>query len=217
MAEINIGIVCSCMPIIFVLFKSMLEKSVSWASKIWSSRSTSRRLGPKSMDLSTTGASSSQMNPYKEVGNKQETLPQVPQGTLTGLRSFMRNAGRSRPMKTQTTVTVNDVVLTPMSGEYDYYGQQRGGLFGRQPGQYYQTPIGQVYGEQRIQVHQEQGGQIHEEQEGSSHRGHFREALEEYQGHDYYNQDQNRQFTEEHNSYDYLGQLREASAVGVAR
>lgn len=141
------------MPVVFVLFKGVMEKSASWVSRMWSSRTRSSRArgaaggggGPggtgKSFDPSTGATSSSRgggHNPYQEVGGSgghksKSYLPQVPRGAMTGLRSFVRNVGRSRPLPATTATRTQqddyapqtDVMLTMMSADYDYHGHIR--------------------------------------------------------------------------------------------
>lgn len=193
-----------------------MEKSASWVSKLWSSSRSSRRGGaPKSFDPSTTGASSG--NPYKEVGGRRDGqgLPQVPRGALTGLRSFVRNVGRSRqvPATTQRSSTTavgspDDVMLTMMSAEYDYHGHIRNSAsvvaksasISKNSGQP-EAVTRSIQDPEQIPPH----GQAHT-------LGHFRETFQGPVPDDLHNQ-----FVEEYGAHDYLGQLRKTSTIGQAR
>lgn len=92
-AELNVGLMCCCLPVIFVLFKSVgIRSETTWASIRGWLRAWSR--GTSSSKMSST-----QVIPIKSPGDSSgsgpETLPQVPKGTLSGLMSFVR--GGSRP------------------------------------------------------------------------------------------------------------------------
>ncbi|KUI66481.1 hypothetical protein VM1G_02343 [Cytospora mali] len=112
-SELNFGIICACMPVVFVLFKGAAVETASWVAKLrsWSSRSRNKT------DI--------EMQPCTEEG--KVLLPSVPRGTLTGLRSFMRGAGRSRPADTQVSSkeVSHEEVLTYVSADYDYHTQLR--------------------------------------------------------------------------------------------
>lgn len=217
------------MPVIFVLFKGLLEKSVSWVSKLWSSRSRSSRRGvldAKSLDPSTgaTGSSSRGGNPYREVrgDDRKGLLPQVPRGALTGLRSFVRNVGRSRPLPaTQTNVTDrvgdgDDVMLTMMSAEYDYHGHIRNdsgvGESGARGFSSNNKSVGQLP-EPTTKSMTSPGRQLQTVQsQGQQSKGHFTEGFN-----DSVPTNLHHQFVEDHNAHDYLGQLRKTSTIGQAR
>ncbi len=98
---------CACMPVIFVMFKGVAQNTLSWAAKLksWTTRSKS--------DV--------EMQPYVEV--EHGNLPQVPRGTLRGLRSFMQRVHRSRPTDTGLMLTQpsHGEVLTYVSTDYDYH------------------------------------------------------------------------------------------------
>lgn len=218
------------MPIIFVLFKGIMEKSASWVSKLWSSRS-SRRAGPKSFDPSTgTGATSSSANPYKEVGYRHDDdnnngrggfLPQVPRGAMTGLRSFVRNVGRSRPVPGTTVHATqqDDIMLTMMSADYDYHGhirQSSTGLNGGSgAGPVVSTAGGLKSGSPAVPTTRAVPlpGPEQEPQSQGHGMGHFREGLSP----DPVTNDLHTQFLEDYHGHDYLGQLRKASTIGQAQ
>lgn len=50
-------------------------------------------------------------------------LPQVPQTTMTGLRSLFDKFGNSKAEKTQAAVFADDLNLTMMRVDYDYHWQ----------------------------------------------------------------------------------------------
>ncbi|KAI1284151.1 hypothetical protein F5Y07DRAFT_407642 [Xylaria sp. FL0933] len=109
--EINVGIMSSCMPVIFVLFRSFTTWSVSWVSRLRSvtSRARKQNHSAESGDI--------QLLHYNNMD--ESSLPTPPKGALTGLRSFMRNFNRTNPAKTQLT----NMSLTYASADYDYHAQ----------------------------------------------------------------------------------------------
>jgi hypothetical protein len=110
-AEINIGIACSCIPIVFVHFKSLGSLSGSWFSKI---RYMSGRKGSSGRG----GSTDKQILDSHEIEMGPAGLPQVPKGTMTGVRSFMRNFNRTNKVHmTQTGL------LSVDSLEYTYHDQ----------------------------------------------------------------------------------------------
>ncbi|KAI1408106.1 hypothetical protein F5Y13DRAFT_205087 [Hypoxylon sp. FL1857] len=106
-AELNFGIMCACMPVVFVLFKGITLETASWVAKLrfWTHRN--RR------DI--------EMQSYVAVN--EDHLPQVPTGTLGGLKSFMRRAYHSRAGETQLTLTpsTHGEFLTHVSADDEYH------------------------------------------------------------------------------------------------
>lgn len=118
-AEINIGIAASCMSVVFVLFKSSTEKTVLFVTKLWSSVTRRSQGGTKTPG----GASSISPGPYQEICNKD--LPKIPAAEVTGLRSFLRNIGRTNPVRGHRGQST--VMLTDMSEVNDYHDHLRNG------------------------------------------------------------------------------------------
>ncbi|KAK7190340.1 hypothetical protein DPSP01_006160 [Paraphaeosphaeria sporulosa] len=100
-AELNVGIICSCMPVIFVVVKSFSKKVTSTIR--------GRSSGSRSGELPTDGVPpncSSEAKPLKP-------LPAVPRGHLSTLMSFIRSGRRNN---TEAGSLVNgDLILTNMS------------------------------------------------------------------------------------------------------
>lgn len=97
-AEINLGIVCACVPAVFPLFKSLAETSTTrWYS--WRQYRLKYRTPSKSL-LSSTGGTD-------DISATQRGLPRVPKGHLNTLFSFVRGSdGDSRGEKSQGNITV---------------------------------------------------------------------------------------------------------------
>lgn len=111
------------MPVIFVLFKGLKEKTVTWLSKL---RSTSRRT--KSSDQSTAVASNNVQKHYKmDNGGDVHRLMDLSGGTLTETPALADKVGHKRHMRTQTAESIDAVPLPLMQLEEDsYHGQLRG-------------------------------------------------------------------------------------------
>uniref|UniRef100_A0A0B7KC78 Rhodopsin domain-containing protein n=1 Tax=Bionectria ochroleuca TaxID=29856 RepID=A0A0B7KC78_BIOOC len=110
-AEINMGIICSCMPVIIILFKGFNSWSTQFLSRIRSSISNSRKFSDRSKD--------SDIEMLRYEGIEENGLPEVPRGTMTGMRTFMSNFNRTRPAKMQTEL------LTVASADLNYHAQLR--------------------------------------------------------------------------------------------
>lgn len=123
------GILCSCIPVAFVLFKGMVEKSSTWASHFWYNFT-----GGYHRTTDPSGPRKGQMNQLQHhQANYDAKLPQVPKATMTGLRSFFDRFGQSKAEKTHATVYTDDLNLTVMSVDYDYHQQLRAGSMDRRP------------------------------------------------------------------------------------
>ncbi|KAI8950520.1 hypothetical protein F4801DRAFT_590342 [Xylaria longipes] len=109
--EINVGIMSSCMPVIFVLFKSFTTWSASWVTKLWSLTSRSQR--------QNNSTQSNDIQPPHYSMMDERNLPAAPKASLTRLKLLMRNFDRTNPAKTQTT----KLSLAYVSIDYDYHTQ----------------------------------------------------------------------------------------------
>ncbi|ROV92952.1 hypothetical protein VSDG_06388 [Cytospora chrysosperma] len=123
-AEINSGVVCSCMPVIFVLFKGTLDKLVGWLSGLLHLITGHSR---DSSNMGPNGGNDIHITLYKCVDGGGQELPQVPKGTVTGLRSFVRNFGRTDVEKTEGHLSTDGNMLTVVSEVYDYHQHFRDG------------------------------------------------------------------------------------------
>lgn len=123
------GILCSCIPVIFVLFKGAMETSSTWASRFWYNLTGGYRKGS-----GPSGGSEGQMNalPYRQVDN-EHNLPQVPKATMTGLRTFLGRVGRTKAEKTEASMFTDDLNLTAVSVDYDYHRHLREGSMDKRP------------------------------------------------------------------------------------
>jgi len=102
--ELSIGIICSCMPVIFVLLKGMLKKEY-FSYLIRYFRTFTRR--------HSGGSTEKQEKP------QQVELPVIPKATVTGLRSFIRKFHLSSHAQTGTVSSYDD--LTSMNSTNDDY------------------------------------------------------------------------------------------------
>lgn len=122
-AEINIGVLCSCIPVAFVLFKGMTERSITWANHFWNNLTHGYRKAPDSKDAKRFQAKDSFSNQAQDI----ENLPRVPNATMTGALSFFDRLGRSKAEKTQAAMYTHNLNLTLMSVDHDYHKQLRAG------------------------------------------------------------------------------------------
>jgi hypothetical protein len=114
MSEINLGIACSCMPVVFVLFKGFSSRSASWISRIGSSLVPSNR-----KSTSRSAASGIRAPEYQKMDD--ESLPAIQRGTLTGLKDSMRNFNRKKPAT--RTIPMGTELMTIRSVDYSYHAQ----------------------------------------------------------------------------------------------
>ncbi|ROV89586.1 hypothetical protein VMCG_09947 [Cytospora schulzeri] len=117
-AEVNVGIVCSCMPVTFVLFKGTLDRSAAWLSGLL--HLTTGRT-PKPSGANSNGRRDEQIHPQKGADANSQKLPQIPKGTVTGLRSFVRNFGHRDIEKSAAHLSTDNIMLTVVSEDYDYH------------------------------------------------------------------------------------------------
>ncbi|KAI0146916.1 hypothetical protein GGR57DRAFT_506356 [Xylariaceae sp. FL1272] len=117
-AELNIGILCACMPVGFVVFRGLVlkvETSMWSLLKYFRSRS---RIPDASPDTNAeTGITEPATSP----------LPKIPRWNLTGLTSLFRNSQPEQP-KTESTSSLNATKPTYIeltSVDYDYHSQMK--------------------------------------------------------------------------------------------
>lgn len=124
------GILCSCIPVAFVLFKGMVEKSSTWSSYVWY-----KFTGGGSSRPTDSGGVSRGPNkqPLHAQPNYDQELPQVPKATMTGMRSFFDKFGHSTAEKTQGNANIDGMDMTLKSVDYDYHKQLRAGPVDRRP------------------------------------------------------------------------------------
>ncbi|KAK8074425.1 hypothetical protein PG997_009088 [Apiospora hydei] len=90
-AEVNIGILCACIPVFFVLFKPAIRKAETVFVYL------KGRLSPRANK--ENAATDVTALPPPEI------LKQVPSGTLSGLKSFFRKVGHTQDRESEKTAT----------------------------------------------------------------------------------------------------------------
>ncbi|KAI1750668.1 hypothetical protein F4782DRAFT_532153 [Xylaria castorea] len=113
-AEVNVGIVNSCMPVVFVLFKRFTSWSATFLSKI--KDITSRRNEPNSR----SDASDLRILQYHGIGENE--LPHPSSGGLTRLRSFIHNINRTKLSAANSSSAASEL-QTFQSMDYNYHAQ----------------------------------------------------------------------------------------------
>lgn len=102
------GIVCSCIPVAFVLFRGIAKKSSMWASHIWYNLTGGYR---KATEPSGDSEGLRALPLGQKVADDQE-LPHVPRATMAGLRSFLGRFGTTKAETAQTSVLTDGLRLT---------------------------------------------------------------------------------------------------------
>ncbi|KAI0599682.1 hypothetical protein F4775DRAFT_549401 [Biscogniauxia sp. FL1348] len=109
--ELNLGIICCCLPICFVLFKQLAERSRSTCVFIRGYINSYR----KNNTPQTT-------SPRAGTG-LPSNLPNFPKPTITRLRSMLRKTHRTQTSNTQTTDTIATTYLELQSIDLEYQAQ----------------------------------------------------------------------------------------------
>ncbi|RWA06921.1 hypothetical protein EKO27_g8182 [Xylaria grammica] len=114
-AELNVGILCACIPVFFVLFKGVVKRTES--SFLYLRGHLSPHGSRKGHNVDAA------QNPQPKI------MGLVPGGTLTGLRSIFRKAGRTQNQGTEKALTdaSGPEFLELQSIDYDYHAQLRRG------------------------------------------------------------------------------------------
>ncbi|TGJ75780.1 hypothetical protein E0Z10_g10959 [Xylaria hypoxylon] len=114
-AELNVGILCACIPIFFVLFKGVVQRTES--SFLYLRGHLSPHGSGKDQNVDAA------QNPQLKI-----TAIIVPSGTLSGLKSIFRKAGRTQNHGTEKALTdaSGSQFLELQSIDYDYHAQLRG-------------------------------------------------------------------------------------------
>lgn len=108
--ELAIGLICSCMPVIAVTLKtSMTNVNLLWDSV--------RKYGTYLLTRT-----SEQVSKLPSRSTSQEKLPEIPGGTVSGLRSFIRGMYRSNN-QSMATPTHPATFVTIDSVDQDYHIQ----------------------------------------------------------------------------------------------
>lgn len=105
--EINVGIMCSCMPMIPVTARTV-KNSALWASMV--------KLVPTGRKLSYPTGATSDLS-LEAATREKRGLPKIPRAKMTGLGSFIRQAYRSAGRNTEatdaSTRSYNELVSVP--------------------------------------------------------------------------------------------------------
>ncbi|KAF2202016.1 hypothetical protein GQ43DRAFT_480227 [Delitschia confertaspora ATCC 74209] len=104
--ELNVALMCSCMPVIFVFFKSIAQQALyQRLMGCFRSRKSSRR-DEKPDTLPSFVAYNPNYFAHPDdrvIVSSNEKLPQIPKATMTGLRSFIMKVQRSNNVESTAT------------------------------------------------------------------------------------------------------------------
>lgn len=113
-AELNVGIICSCLPIVFVLFRGSTTNS-PWNSFVRYLRTRGRH--------STTTNSNQPKDHFYGLSDDDPTLPQFQRERPTGLHAFIHKGHRPRPQHGITVSTELSTYSTLASVDDTYHEQ----------------------------------------------------------------------------------------------
>lgn len=112
--EINIGILCGCIPVAFALFKATYQ----WIE--------SSLLSFKTLFTSLRSKVSGKPASLSDTDNAPPSLPaKIPRGIITGLRSFMQNGPSSESSKAEKSRADGPVssYVELQSVDYETFGR----------------------------------------------------------------------------------------------
>lgn len=121
--EMAVGIICSCLPVVFSTIRGVAKVGM-WATLVRYVKSGGRYSG-----ASGSGGPVPQKEPITGISEDSNGLPQIPQGTLTGVKSFIRKAYRSKPANTINVTTELHTFSGLASIDDDYHAQLQRGYF----------------------------------------------------------------------------------------
>lgn len=121
--ELAVGVICSCLPVVFVTLKGM-SKSGPWATFMKYIRSKDRHNGAYHSDGPLP-----LHHPTDDMPGDGKGLPQVPRGTMTGMRTFIRNVHHSKPSKSIVVTTELHSFTGLASIDDSYHAQLQNGYF----------------------------------------------------------------------------------------
>ncbi|KAI1152776.1 hypothetical protein F4825DRAFT_450196 [Nemania diffusa] len=112
-AELNVGILCACISVFFVLFKGIVQRTESGFQYL------REHLNPHNNEKGQHANSTQTPQP--------KLAPLITSGTLTGLKSMFRKAGRTKNQGTEKALTdaSGPEFLELQSIDYDYHAQLR--------------------------------------------------------------------------------------------
>ncbi|KAI1455295.1 hypothetical protein F4805DRAFT_436287 [Annulohypoxylon moriforme] len=108
--ELNVGVLCSCMPVGFIMYKRISTRSWTYIRQVI----LTRRFG--SVESTVVGTGGDQKLPGSSDG-LHDKLPKPPRATITGLRTFFRGSDRTAKPQGVTEMS-NYTELRSVDEEY---------------------------------------------------------------------------------------------------
>lgn len=115
--ELNVGLICSCLPVVFVVIKGVYTGgSLTAFIQYMYFRTRGKRSGASNSGQPAVSSGSS---------GGDQMLPQIPKGPMTGIQTFIRRAGRpQQSLGTNITVMTEMSMYTDLSSTDDAYHEQ---------------------------------------------------------------------------------------------
>lgn len=113
----NVGIICSCLPVVFATVKGLTTGDV-WATIARYVKTRGHRNG-----ASGSGSVGEPKLPSTDTSGDENDLPEIPRGTMTGVRTFIRKAHRSGSSDS-INVTTESHTFSDLESVDDYYHSQ---------------------------------------------------------------------------------------------
>lgn len=121
--EMNVGIICSCLPVVFATVKGFTTGGL-WTTIVRYVKTGGNRSGASGSD----GVGEPKV-PSTGTSGDEHHLPKIPRGTMTGVRTFIRKAHRSKSGDTINVTTELHTFSESGSIDDSYHSQLQRGYF----------------------------------------------------------------------------------------
>lgn len=114
-SEMNVGIICSCLPVVFSTVKGFTTGGI-WATIARYVKTRAHRGGASDSD----GVFEPKL-PFTDTSGDENDLPMIPRGTMTGVRTFLRKDSGSDD---SINVTTESQTFSELASVDDCYHSQ---------------------------------------------------------------------------------------------
>lgn len=122
-SEMNVGIICSCLPVVFATVKGFTTGDI-WATIARYVKTRGHRSGTWGLN----GVGEPKL-PSTDISGDENDLPEIPRGTMTGVRTFIRKAHRSGSGDSINVTTESHTFSELSSVDDCYHSQLQRGYF----------------------------------------------------------------------------------------